>query len=147
MLSGATPQHEKQRSQKNQTGFIVVLGIPIMAFQASHRYARISPRKVRYLAALVRGKFADDALGILHSYPHRGARMIEKVIKSALGNAQDPDQNKGQSVRVDDLVITDIRVDGGPMFKRIRPRARGMAFMIKRRMSHVSVKLEDINEL
>jgi large subunit ribosomal protein L22 len=48
---------------------------------------------------------------------------------------------------VDDLVITDIRVDGGPMFKRIRPRARGMAFMIKRRMSHVSVKLEDINEL
>jgi len=42
---------------------------------------------------------------------------------------------------------TDIRVDGGPMFKRIRPRARGMAFMIKRRMSHVSVKLEDINEL
>ena len=51
-----------------------------MAFQASHRYARISPRKVRYLAALVRGKFADDALGILHSYPHRGARMIEKAL-------------------------------------------------------------------
>ncbi len=118
-----------------------------MAFQAFHRYARISPRKVRHLATLVRGKFADDALGILRYYPHRGARMLEKVIKSALGNAQDPDQNKGRSTRVDDLVITDVRIDGGPMFKRIRPRARGMAFEIKRRMSHVSVTLTDINEI
>ncbi len=117
-----------------------------MAFQASHRYARISPRKVRHLATLVRGKFAEDALEILRAYPHRGARMLEKVIKSALGNAQDPDQNKGKTTRVDDLVITDIRVDGGPMFKRIRPRARGMAFMIKRRMSHLSVTLTDIGE-
>ena len=118
-----------------------------MAFNASHRFARISPRKVRHLADLVRGKFADEALNILKYQPQRGARMLEKVIKSALGNAQDPDQSKGKQLDVDDLVIVDVRIEGGPMFKRIRPRARGMAFMIKRRMSHIRVTLADINEM
>lgn len=118
-----------------------------MAFNASHRFARISPRKVRHLADLVRGKFADEALNILKYQPQRGARMLEKVIKSALGNAQDPDQAKGKQLDVDDLVIVDVRIEGGPMFKRIRPRARGMAFMIKRRMSHIRVTLADINEM
>jgi len=99
------------------------------------------------LADLVRGKFADEALNILKYQPQRGARMLEKVIKSALGNAQDPDQTKGKQLDVDDLVIVDVRIEGGPMFKRIRPRARGMAFMIKRRMSHIRVTLADINEM
>ena len=85
-----------------------------MAYTATHKYARISPRKVRALADLVRGKFADEALDILRFQPHRGARMLEKVIK------------------------------GGPMFKRIRPRARGMAFGIKRRMSHIKVSLDTV---
>jgi hypothetical protein len=56
-----------------------------MAFKAVHRYARISSRKVRPLADLVRGKFADEALELLQFQPHRGARMLEKVIKSAVG--------------------------------------------------------------
>ena len=118
-----------------------------MPFEATHRNARISARKVRLLIDLVRGKFADEALDILRFQPHRGARMIEKVIRSALGNAQDPDQNPAGSVNVDALVVVEARVDGGPMFKRIRPRARGMAFMIKRRMSHIHIKLEDVNKL
>ena len=59
-----------------------------MAYTATHKYARISARKVRHLASLVRGKFADEALDILRFQPHRGARMLEKVIKSALGNAE-----------------------------------------------------------
>jgi large subunit ribosomal protein L22 len=117
-----------------------------MAFTAIHRYARISPRKVRHLANLVRGKFAEDALELLRYQPQRGARMLEQVIKSALGNAQDPEQLKGKTVDVDMLVLADVRVDGGPMFKRIRPRARGMAFMVKRRVSHIQVTLVDINE-
>ena len=62
----------------------------------------------------------------------------------AVGNAQDPDQNKGKTISVENLVVTSAKVDGGPMFKRIRPRARGMAFMIKRRMAHIHVKLEDV---
>jgi large subunit ribosomal protein L22 len=117
-----------------------------MAFRACHRFARINPRKVRPMADLVRGKFADEALDILRYQPHRGARMLEKVLKSALGNAQDPDQNPGRTVKVDHLVVSEVRVDGGPMFKRIRPRARGMAFMIRKRFSHIHVALEDISE-
>ena len=118
-----------------------------MSFRATHRYARISPRKVRALADLIRGKFADEALDILRYQPHRGARMLEKVIQSALGNAQDPEQNPGRSVNIDQLVVADARVDGGPMFKRVRPRARGMAFLIKKRTSHIQVTLQDIEEL
>ena len=60
-----------------------------MAYKATHRFARISARKVRPLADLVRGKYADEALDILKYMPHRGARLLEKVIKSALGNAED----------------------------------------------------------
>ena len=102
---------------------------------------------MRAVADLIRGRFADEALDILKYQPQRGARMLEKVLRSALGNAQDPDQNPGKTVRVDRLVVLDARVDGGPMFKRIRPRARGMAHFIRKRMSHIHVTLEDINEL
>ena len=118
-----------------------------MAFNAIHRFARISPRKVRHLANLVRGKYAGEALALLRYQPQRGARMLEDVIKSAPGNAQDPEQLKGRNIDVDDLVLTDVRIDGGPMFKRIRPRARGMAFMVKRRVSHIQVTLTDVNEM
>ena len=88
-----------------------------MAFRASHRFARISPRKVRPLADLVRGKFADEALNILRYQPQRGARLLEKVINSALGSAQDPDETRGKNVDVDSLIVADVRIDGGPMFK------------------------------
>ena len=88
-----------------------------MPYTAIHKYARISPRKVRALANLVRGKFADEALDILR-FEHK------------------------QAPGLDDLVVVDARIDPGPMFKRIRPRARGMAFGIKRRMSHIKVALD-----
>ena len=115
-----------------------------MAFRATHRFARISARKVRPLADLVRGKFADEALDILKYQPHRGARMLEKVLKSAVGNAQDPDQNGGQSAHAEQLVVIDARIDGGPMFKRILPRARGMAYGILRRTAHITVELQSL---
>lgn len=116
-----------------------------MAFKASHRFARISPRKVRPLADMIRGKFADEALDILRYQPQRGARMLEKVIASALGSAQDPDQTRGRTIDIENLIVAEARVDGGPMFKRIRPRARGMAFMVKKRMSHIHITLADID--
>lgn len=118
-----------------------------MSFRASHRYARISPRKVRPMADLIRGKFADEALAILRYQPHRGARMIEKVLRSALGNAQDPEQTEGRTLSVEQLVVTEARVDGGPMFKRMRPQSRGMAYLIKKRTSHIHVQLESIGNL
>ena len=82
-----------------------------MPYTAIHKYASISPRKVRALANLVRGKFADEALDILRYQPHRGARMLEKVIKSALGNAENR-----QAPALDDLVVVDARIDAGTMF-------------------------------
>jgi large subunit ribosomal protein L22 len=115
-----------------------------MAFVSTHKYARISPRKVRPLADLVRGKFVDDALDILKYQPQRGARMLERVIRTAMANAQDPDQNPGRIVEEGSLYIAEVRVDGGPMFKRVRPRARGMSFMVKKRMSHIHVGIEEI---
>lgn len=117
-----------------------------MGFKASHRFARISPRKVRPLATMVRGLFVDEALDLLKFQPHRGARMLEKVIRSAVGNAQDPDQNPGRTVRLEHLVVADCRVDGGPMFKRVRPRARGMAFLIRKRFAHIRVELQDFRD-
>ena len=111
-----------------------------MAYQAVHRFARISARKVRPLADLIRGKHADEALDILRYMPQRGARLLEKVLKSALGNAED------RRVRdLQNLVVTDARVDEGPMFKRVRPRARGMAFLIKKRMSHIHVAVDSLH--
>ncbi|HET6884272.1 MAG TPA: 50S ribosomal protein L22, partial [Pirellulales bacterium] len=90
-----------------------------MPYEATHRFARISARKVRPLADLIRGKHADEALDILRYQPQRGARLLEKVLKSALGNAED---QRAQNLQ--NLVVVDVRIDGGPMFKRIRQRAR-----------------------
>jgi large subunit ribosomal protein L22 len=119
-----------------------------MQYNASHRYARISPRKVRHLATLVRGKFADEALDLLRYQPQRGARMLEQVIKSAVSNAQESSQSAdGKPVDIEELMLTDVRIDGGPMFKRIRPRARGMAFTVKRRMSHIAVTVESLEDM
>jgi len=108
-----------------------------MAYEAVHRFARISARKVRPLANLIRGKFADEALDILRYQPHRGARMLEKVLRSAMANAEDR-----RAPHIDELMVVDVRVDGGPMFKRMRPHARGMASILKRRMSHIRIALE-----
>jgi large subunit ribosomal protein L22 len=85
---------------------------------------------------MIRGKLADEALDILRYQPNRGARLLEKVVKSAIANAEDRRaQNLGS------LMVMEVRVDGGPMFRRLRPRARGMAHVIQKRMSHILVDL------
>ncbi len=96
------------------------------------------------MANLVRGKFVDEALDILKYQPHRGARMLERVIRTALANAQDPDQNPGRIVSERDLFVSEACIDGGPMFKRVRPGPRGMSYLIKKRMAHIRVKLEEV---
>ena len=108
-------------------------------YRAQHRFARTSVRKLLPILDLIRDKYADDALDVLKYLPNRGARMIEQVIKSAMANAED----KGEK-NVGDLVIMELRGDGGPMFKRLMPRARGMAYMIRRRSSHINVILADL---
>lgn len=105
--------------------------------RAKHRYARISATKVRPFADMIRGMTTGAALDSLKYEPNRGARMLEKVLQSAIANAED----KGAR-NVDRLKVVEARVDGGPMFKRIQPRARGMAFVIRRRMSHIHVAVD-----
>ena len=105
--------------------------------KAIHRNARISATKVRPFADLIRGMSAEEGLERLAYVPNRGARFLEAVLKSAIANAED------RGVRTPDrLKISECRVDGGPMFKRIQPRARGMAFMIRRRTSHIHVGVD-----
>ena len=112
------------------------------SYTATHRFARISVRKLLPILDLIRGKYADDAVDILKWMPHRGARMIEQVLKSAMANAED------KGVRnVGDLIVAEIRGDGGPMFKRLMPRARGMAYMIRRRSAHIRITLTDFDAL
>ena len=107
-----------------------------MEYRASHRFADMSARKVRPFAALIRGKTVDEALQLLRFAPNRGARLVEAVVKSAMGNAEDRGARDPE-----DLVVTEARIDDGPMFKRIMPRARGTAYMILRRMCHVHVAI------
>ncbi len=110
-----------------------------MAYDASHRHARISATKVRPLAKLIRGKRIDEALAILKYQPQRGARMLEKVLESARANADDR-----HAKNIANLVVVDAHVDAGPMIKRVRPRARGMAHVIKKRMAHIHVSLDAV---
>jgi len=109
-----------------------------MEYKATHRYADMSARKIRPFATLVRGKPLDEALQLLRFSPNKGARLIEKVLLSARGNALD----KGAR-DVEDLIVAEAAIDDGPMFKRIMPRARGTANTILRRMAHVRVMLAD----
>jgi large subunit ribosomal protein L22 len=112
-----------------------------MEYRARHRFADMSARKVRPFATLVRGRNVDEALELLRFLPNKSARLLEAVIKSALGNAED----KGAR-HLEDLVVSEARVDGGPMMKRIMPRARGTAYPIKRRLAHIIVALSDEQE-
>lgn len=109
-----------------------------MDYKALHRFADVGPRKIRLFADLIRGKNVDEALQLLRFYHNRGAKLLLAVVQSAYGNADDrecPDP--------DGLIVKECRVDGAPTFKRIQPRARGTAFQIKRRMSHIHVTLSD----
>ena len=103
-------------------------------YKARHRLAQMSAQKIRPYADLVRGKFADEALELLSCYPSRGARLIEAVIKSAVANAED---RRAQNIA--DLEVVDIRIDGGPMAKRFRPKARGSSSVYFKRTSHITV--------
>ena len=112
-----------------------------MQYRATHRFADMSARKVRPFASLVRGMTLDEALQQLRFVPNKAARLLEKVLLSARGNALDRGARD-----VEDLVVAECCIDDGPMFKRIMPRARGTAYMILRRLAHIRVALADDEE-
>jgi len=109
-----------------------------MEYRAKHRYADVTARKMRPFAQLIRGRNADEAVELLKFYPNRGARLIEAVLKSALGNAEDQGCKN-----LDELVVSECRIDDGPMYKRMQPRARGTAFMILKRLAHIVVAVKE----
>lgn len=109
-----------------------------MKFHASHRYARIAPMKARRVVDLIRGKSVNEAAEILRCVKRRAAPMVGKVLKSAIANA---DQQGVSSVN--NLWIAEIKVDGGPMWKRYRPGPMGRAMRIRKRTSHINIVLED----
>ena len=109
-----------------------------METKAVARYVRISPTKARLVTELVKGKPVDDALTMLKFVPKRGARVVSKVVRSALANAE-----QNPSVDVDTLYIKRIYVDCGPTMKRWRARAMGRATRILKRSSHITVILDE----
>src|SRR5205807_4828888 len=115
--------------------------LDFMNYAAHHRFADMSARKIRAFATLIRGRRADDALEALRFFPNKSARLLEQVLKSALGNAEDRGARD-----IDDLVVKESRVDGGPMVKRIQPRARGSAYVIRMRYAHIHITLSDLEE-
>jgi large subunit ribosomal protein L22 len=109
--------------------------------KAVARFIRVSPQKARRLADLIRGKSVGEALNILQYSPQIAARLVEKVLRSAVANAEHNHQVRGfEELRVG------ATIDGGPSLKRIQPRAMGRAFHIKHRTSHITITLSQAAE-
>ncbi len=112
-----------------------------METKAQARFIRIAPRKARIVIDLIRDKSVKEALGILRYTPRKGSKIIEKVLRSAIANAENNfDMNR------DALIISRAFVDEGPTLKRFRPRAQGRASRIRKRTSHITVMLREREE-
>jgi large subunit ribosomal protein L22 len=106
-------------------------------WQATHRFARISPRKARLVADLIRGQRVSDAQDTLRFTRKGASRLIAKVLQSAVANASEDEAN------VRSLVVSEARIDQGPYFRRWRPKDRGRAHPIAKRMSHITIVVQE----
>lgn len=112
-----------------------------METKAVAKFVRISPRKVRLVVDLIRGKKVEEALAILKFTPQISREPVIKVLKSAIANAE-----HNMEMSPDDLYVTRVFVDQGPTLKRIMPRAMGRADRIRKRTSHITVVVGDKKE-
>ncbi len=110
-----------------------------MEAKAEARYTRISPQKARLVVDLIRGLQAGSALTILRTTNKRIAPAVEKVLKSAIANAQ----NRSEDVDVDRLFVSEAYVNEGPRMKRIRPAPMGRAYRYQRRLAHIVIKVAE----
>jgi large subunit ribosomal protein L22 len=110
-----------------------------MQVKAEARYTRISPQKARLVVDLIRGKQAGAALTTLRSTNKRIAPAVEKVLQSAIANAQ----NRSEDVDVDRLFVSEAYVNDGPRMKRVRPAPMGRAYRYQRRMAHIVIKVTE----
>jgi large subunit ribosomal protein L22 len=106
---------------------------------ARARYVRVSARKARLVLDQIRGKPVSEALATLRFTPRAAARLIEKVLRSAVANAE----NNHQVRNLDDLHVVGAIADGGPSMKRVSPRAMGRAFFIRHQTSHLTIAVSD----
>ena len=111
-----------------------------MEARAFVRDVSMSPRKMRIVANMIRGKRVEDALGLLQLLPKKGAKVIQKLVHSAAANLED--QSKG-NVDTEKLFVKTIQVDNGKIVKRWMPRAMGRANRIQHRTSHITVVVEE----
>jgi len=109
-----------------------------MEVQAKLRFLRGSSRKVRLVADLIRGKGVQEAVNILHFTNKHAAKDVEKLLKSAIANAE----NRDEPMDVDRLYVKEVFVDPGPSMKRFRPAPMGRGFRVLKRQSHVTIKLD-----
>ena len=108
--------------------------------RATLRYARISSRKVKIVADLIRGKKVDEALAIVKFTPKASSEIIEKLLKSAIANAEiNHGMNRGN------LIVSEIYANQGPTLKRIRPAAKGSAVRIRKRTCHITIVVKEEN--
>jgi len=112
-----------------------------MEARAVSRFIRISPRKARLVADLIRGKSVEEALGILALTPKKASPILRKAVLSATANVRDKSDAE-RRVKNSDVFIKEIRIEDGPTLKRIRPRAQGRAYRINKRTSHIKVTVE-----
>lgn len=105
--------------------------------RAVARYIRVSSQKVRMLVGTVKGKPVEDGLAMLRFMPQKAARIVKKVLHSAVANAQQKDMD------VDSLIIRNVTADQGPTLKRFRAKARGRGTRILKRTSHITVTLSE----
>jgi large subunit ribosomal protein L22 len=110
-----------------------------MLAKAEARYIRVSPQKARLVIDLIRGRKAGEAINVLQATNKRIAPAVEKVLRSAIANAE----NKSTDVDVDSLVVAEAYVNEGPRQKRIRPAPMGRAYRYQRRTAHIIVKVSD----
>jgi len=108
-----------------------------MEVKSEARYVRTTPQKARLVVDLIRGQKAGTAITILRSTNKRIAPVVEKVLRSAIANAE----NRSSDVDVDELFVTEAYVNEGPRMKRIRPAPMGRAYRYQRRMAHIVVKV------
>ena len=114
-----------------------------MEFRAEAKYMRVSPQKVRLVLGLIKGRRVEEAMNTLAFTKKGCAADVQKILRSALENANYLSQEKGLEVDVDRLYVKRAVANEGPRFKRIRPAPMGRAFRYQRRMSHIEIALEE----
>ena len=127
MAKGHRSQIKRERNEKKDT-----------RSSAKLSYARVSVQKACFVLDAIRGKSVQQALGILMYNPRYASRLIEKLLKSAVANAEN-----NNNLNAENLYIAECFAGSGPIMKRIKPRAQGRAYRIEKRMSHITVVLDE----